>query len=141
MSANDRYLGNAWYGTWATASGTVTLSGDQTRFTVERSADMVDMTAGSEASRAYLASLKDSKFGYTRYDTGNNGSAIAAALREGTSGTLTWGPQGSGAGKPKFVIAAIVDSHKVQYPYNDRVLLDVTFQGSGAFISDYGTTF
>jgi hypothetical protein len=141
MAQSDRYLGNAWYGTWVYSGGTVTLNGDQTAFTVERSADMVDMTAGSEASKAYLASLKDSKFGYTRYDTGNNGSAVAAALREGTSGTLTWGPQGNTAGKPKFVIAAIVDSHKVQYPYSDKVMLEVNFQGSGAFISDYGTTF
>jgi predicted transcriptional regulator len=141
MAVTDRYKGNAWYGRWVTSSGTVTLSGDQTTFSVDRSADMVDITAANEASKAYLASLKDSKFGYTRYDTGNNGSAVAAALVEGTSGTLTWGPQGSATGSAKFAVAAVVESHKVEYPYSDKVMLEIGFQGSGAFVSDYGATF
>jgi hypothetical protein len=102
MAVADRYLGNNWYGKWEANGGTFTLSGDQTTFTVERTADMVEMSAGSDASKSYLASLKDSKFGYTRYDTGANGSTIAFALKEGTSGTLTFGSTGHSNGQTQI---------------------------------------
>lgn len=139
MTAAFRYLGKSWQGRWLPSSGgTILLHGDQTKFGVERTADMVDITAGSEEDKSYLASLKDKKMNYQKYDTAANGTALADALTEGTYGTIEWGPAGTAVGLPKFAVAAYVDSHKVEWPYEDKVMMDITFQGSGAWVSDYG---
>jgi hypothetical protein len=134
----DRHRGDTWYGDWIYPGGTVIISGDQKEFNVDRSAQTIDVSAASDAARNYILGLKDAKFTLNLFDTGINGTALAYALREGTSGTLRWGPQGSAAGKPKFARAAIVDSHKPKYPFDGAVMLDVGLQGTGDFISDYG---
>ncbi|SRR5260221_5090609 len=141
MSNANRYRGGNLFVQWVYPGGTVTVTGDQTEFTVERSAQQLDVTAGSEADRSYILGLKDKKFTLKLYDTAAAGSALAAALKEGVAGTLTWGPQGSGSGLPKFAVAANVDSHKADFKFDDKVMLDIGFQGTGAWVSDYGATF
>ena len=138
MALVDRYRGNQLYVDWIYPGGTIVITGDQKEFDVDRSGQTIDASAANDAARGYLSGLKDAKFTLTVFDTGLNGTAMAGALKETTAGTLRWGPLGTAAGKPKFARGAIVDSHKPKYPFDGAVMLDVGFQGSGDFISDYG---
>lgn len=138
MTVGNRYRGNGLVVVWTTASGTTVITGDQTEMSPDRTADMVDISAGNDAAKSYLASLKDSKFTLKVFDTAAGGSAMMAQLIEGSAGTLSWGPQGSVAGKPKFAVGALVESLKSSIPFDKAVMMDIGFQGSGTFISDYG---
>ena len=139
MAIQNRYRGNNWFGQWVYPGGTVIISGDQTEFTVDRNTQQIDATAGSETDRAYLNGLGDAKFTLKIYETGAAGSALAAALKNGVAGTLIYGTQGSTAGLPKFSHAANVSNHKADVKFDDKVMLDISFQGTGAWILDYGS--
>jgi len=141
MASSGQYVGSSWYGTWIYSGGTVVLSGNQTKFGMERTVDTVEVTAGSDTQKAYLPTVTDNKFSYAVYDAGTAGSALAKSLTPNTNGTLTWGPQGTATGKPKFSIAAVVTSQKIEYAFDAAVLLEVEFLGSGSYISDWGASY
>lgn len=141
MAIGDRYTGVNWYGTFVYSGGTAVLQGDQSSFSWSAEADMVDASAGSAGYKEYIVGIKDGTATLTAMDaiTSAAGSALAKATQHGTSGTLIWGPQGNLTGKPKYSVAALVKSVKVEYPYDDVVTREVEFQFSGALTTYEGT--
>jgi len=142
MASAGQYVGSSWYGTWITSGGTFVLSGNQTMFGTERTVDTVEVTAGSDTQKAYLPTVTDNKFSYAYYDAGTAaaaGTALAAQLKPNTSGTITFGPQGTATGKPKYQIAAVVTSQKIEYAFDAAALFEVEFLGSGSWVLDHGS--
>lgn len=139
MSVGNRYRGKDLVVQWIWSGGTVTATGDQTSFDVDRSIDLLDATAGNVSDKEYINGLKDGTATLKIYDTGAAGSALAAALVEGNAGTLLYGTQGTTAGKPKAGFAAITKSHKLTEPFDKVVEIEVQFQKSGAMLYDYGS--
>ena len=135
MSIANRYTGKDVYATFVCPAGTITLTGDQRSLSVSREIDLVDVTAGSEADKSYIATIKD---GTAEMEFMDQGSVLAAGLEaampEGTSGTLLYAPQGTASGKPKRGFGAIVKSLSVEYPYSDAVTYKVSFQKSGSLL-------
>lgn len=141
MAIANRYRGKDLVIQWIYSGGTVTLNGDYTKFDVERSIDLIDATAGNSLDKEYINGVKDGTAKVTFADTGTSGSAVAAAVVEGTAGSLIYGSQGTATGKPKGGFVAIVKSHKFSEPYDDMVTLEIEFQKNGAMLFDYGSSF
>lgn len=111
--------------------GTTVLSADFRNFDQEEDVGLVDASAGNDANRTYLTTLKDGKAtAELVHQTG--GTAVWNALAPATSGTLEWGPEGTATGKPKHSVVAIVMSRKKVMPYEDIVVITPEFQFSGA---------
>lgn len=135
MTIANRYTGKDLYAEFICAAGTIALTGDQRSLSVDREADMVDVTAGSEADKSYVSRLKDGTAEVEVLDqAGTAATDLEAALPEGTSGTLIYAPKGTAATNPKRGFAAIVNSVSVEYPYDDVVSYTISFQKSGAVL-------
>jgi hypothetical protein len=139
MAVANRYRGNALVMQWIYSGGTVLLSGDQKKLDIDRNIDLIDATAGNISDKEYLAGIKDWSLKISLADTGAAGSAILAAVIEGTFGTLLYGPQGTATGKPKGGIYGVVKSHKISVPFDDAVSIDLEIQKSGVALFDYGS--
>lgn len=135
MAIANRYTGQNLYAEFICAAGTIALSGDQRSLTVDREVDVVDITAGSETDKSYLATLKDGTAEIEVLDQASvAATGLEAAMPEGTSGTLIYAPQGTASTKPKRGFAAIVQSLSVEYPYSDVVVYTISFQKSGTLL-------
>lgn len=137
------YTGSALYITFG--AGTTVLSGDQRTLDVENTMDTVDTTAGADTDKSSLPTLRDATFKVTLLDNGTAGSAVRAACAvSGTQGTFTFGPEGNSSGKPKYSCLAYVTGYNTSYPYDGEVEIEVTFQKTGSWITNYelsGSTF
>lgn len=111
--------------------GSKVLDTDYRSFSDSEEMALVDESAGSDANRTYLTTLKDGTASATiiiqSADTGTWG-----ALVPGTSGTLEWGEEGTAASKPKHQVVAIVSSREKSMEYADLVVADIEWQFSGA---------
>lgn len=129
---DNEFVGSALYGTWVSASGTVTFSTDSRNFNYRPSISFVDATAGADTNIKRINSLKDGQASCTFLMQSDMGTADMNGLVEGTSGTLTWGEYGTATGKPKHSFAAISLGFSPTVPYNNVVTIDVTWQQNGA---------
>jgi len=135
MTIANRYTGKNLYAEFICPAGTILLTGDQRSLSVDREADMVDVTAGDETDKSYTSRLKDGTAEVTVLDQGSVlATGLEAAMPEGTSGTLLYAPQGTAAGNPKRGFAAIVQSISTEYPYDDVVEYTISFQKSGTLL-------
>ncbi len=116
---------------WIYSAGTIDLSGDWRQFSYNTTSDLIDQTAGADAVKTYLPSLKDSQCQLTTiYQSA--GTVALDAVVDGGQGTLLISPEGTTTGNRKITIPAIVASRNVSQPYADVVEISVTFQGNGA---------
>ena len=135
MALASRYTGKDLYAEFICAAGTIQLTGDQRTLSVSRDVDTVDITAGSEDDKSYLATLKDGTAEIEILDQADvAATGIEQAMPEGTSGTLIYAPQGTQSGKPKRGFAAIVTGVDIEYPYSDVATIRISFQKSGSVL-------
>ena len=116
---------------WIYSGGTIALNGDYRQLSYNTTSDLIEQTAGADAVKTYLPSLKDSQIQLTVIAQAA-GTALLDALVDGGQGTLLISPEGTSTGKRKITVPAIVQSRNVNEPYNDVVDVQVTFQGNGA---------
>jgi hypothetical protein len=127
MAANYRAVGKNGY---ISFKGTA-IHADYRSFEVETSIDTVEKSAGSEGSKSYIATLKDGTAKLTYAYTGTSGNSYTGLMGLGEKGTLLWGPEGNGTGKPKGGVEAIVVAHSKPLTFNDLITRTVTFQFTG----------
>lgn len=125
-----KYTGKDLFLSFAGSGGTVTLSTDYRSLSTNPSIGLVDVSAGADTFKTYLTTLKDGSFEYSGLLLAA-GTAVTNALREGCTGTLTIGPEGTVVGKPKETYPVIALGPKVNYPYSDVVEVSATFQQNG----------
>jgi hypothetical protein len=136
MSFANRLTGkNLWVG-WIDASGTVTLTGDQTAFSPDIDQRTVDMSAGSDAMRSYRAALKDFSATLELFNAGAAGTAMLRRVKEGSEGTLLWAPEGTATGKAKWGLAALVSKVSLKYPFDDAAKITIEFKPQSDLIYD-----
>jgi hypothetical protein len=111
--------------------GSTVLSSDYRTFEPVEEIGLVESQAGNDTTKTYLTVLKDGTTPISLVDQ-TGGSALWTAVVPGTSGTLEWGPEGTASGKPKHTVTALVKNRKRSQPYDGIVVLDVSFQFSGA---------
>lgn len=135
MSVANRYVGVNLYAEFICTAGTIALTGDQRSLSVDREVDLADVTAGSDADKSYIATLKDGTAEIEIMDQAAlAATGIEAAMPEGTKGTLIYAPQGTTTGKIKRGFPAYVKSISVEYPYSDVVAYRISFQKNGAVL-------
>jgi hypothetical protein len=115
--------------------GGTTISGNQRSFSVEEEAGLVDASAGNDPARTYLKTLEDGT-ATLEVLAQDDSTAIWAACRQGTSGSLVWGEEGNGVGNPRHTVPAVVSSRKKDMPYDDVVVMTFEFQFSGLVVDD-----
>jgi len=128
-----KYTGRNLYATFA--GGTIT--GDQRSLKVSEAIDLVDVSAGADIAKSYVAALEDGTGTLEVLDqTGGTAAAyIWNLLDKGAQGTLVWGEEGTATGKPKHSVFALVASRDKEVPYADAVVQTFEFQFSGV-VSD-----
>lgn len=114
----------------------VAISADYRNFDIEMTVDVVEKSAGAEASKSYITTLKDGTAKLTYAYSGTAGTAYTNLLRVGQQGTLLWGPEGNATGKPKGGVKAIVVSQSKPMTYNDLITRTVAFQFTGDLLFD-----
>ena len=116
----------------------ILITGDQRTFDVNRNIDMVDMSAGSDTDRSHLTTLADADFALSLLDDRDAaGSATITALALGQAGTLTYGPQGTAVGLPKYECQATVLSQNLSFPFDGEVELNATLQKNGTWALNF----
>lgn len=113
------------------SGGTIDLAADFRSFSKAPSIGMVDASAGSDADRTYLTTLKDGTYSWGGVVQAV-GTAIRDALVEGTSGTLEIGEEGTAAGNPKESVPVIAMGAQYNIPYDNVVEISCQFQKNGA---------
>ena len=119
---------------WIYTSGTAQISGNYRKVDYKPSIDLIEVTAGSDAAKLYLAAQKDGTLDISGlHDTGGTigDKAGTAAFTEGTGGTVVLGPEGTAAGKPKFTIPGICMGIQLGVSYNAASEFSITFQQNG----------
>ena len=116
--------------TWTSTEGTVTLNTDYRSITQSPGVDLADCTAGADAYKKYIATIKDATIEYAGL-LGTGGSATLDALEPGVEGTLLVQPEGTASGAPSTSYPAICMGAQVSTPYADVVEIAVTFQANG----------
>ena len=129
------YAGSSLIVKWMVGSGTSVLSGDQRNFSYTPSVALIDQTAGADANKLYLSSIKDGQASLEavmQAGTDAGGTTVFSTCTEGQIGTLEWQPEGTAVGTPKISMAAISQGASFQYPYSDVISVTVNWQQNGA---------
>jgi hypothetical protein len=119
---------------WIQAAATTVLSGDYRTLNYAPSIDLLDESAGADATKLYIAAQKDGQASFAsllQTGSGAGGTAMAAALVEGAVGTLIWSPEGTAAAKPKYTLPAISQGASFNYQYAGLSEFSVNFQQNG----------
>lgn len=140
MAFADRMTGVSLYVGWIDGSGTVTINGDFTALNVDYELETADLTAGTDAMRAYKGTIKNFNASLEQFYTGTAGTAVAARLEPGDTGTLLWGPKGTATGMPKWGIAAMVTKVSMPIPFDDGIKTTLDFVPQGADLAYNGNT-
>lgn len=134
QDADNRYVPDNAYIEWRG----VVLSTDFTKLAPEDSIDTVDTTAGSQRDRQHVPTIRDAEITLDMFQkTGAGGSATRRMLYVGSQGTLIWGAEGSQVGKPKYACLATITSISAPIPFDDSVVVAITFKRNGAYISHF----
>lgn len=132
MTQAQRIIGKNYY---VDFNGTE-LTADYRQFSVDRGVGSVNMAAGADAAEYAKPTLKkygaSGKFLYR----GTEGTAVWADCYEGQEGTLTWGPEGTAAGKPKGQLLVMVSQLNESAGYDSEIEWDVAWEGQGGLVND-----
>ena len=113
------------------SGGTLDLAADFRTLSKAPSIGMVDASAGSDADRTYLTTLKDGTYSWGGVSQ-EAGTVLRNALLEGSGGTLIIGEEGTVAGKPKETVVVISMGAQYNIPYDNVVEISCQFQKNGA---------
>jgi hypothetical protein len=112
--------------TWTWSGGTTSLAADSRSVTWQTSIKKVDISAGADTQTTYMSTLKEGAATINLVDQ-TGGTAIAAALLAGVSGTLTIGPEGTATGKRKVTLPSFSEGAQYTYPYADIAVISCSF--------------
>lgn len=124
------FSGSALVMQWIWSGGTVSLNADYRKCNISPGVDVIETTAGSDARKGKLPTVKDAKASIELVGQ-TGGTAMLAALAEGVTGTLIVGPEGTATNKPKTTMSAISMGVQQQYAYADVSILTNDFEGDG----------
>ena len=122
----------------------VQISGDQRSLSFDESINIIDTTAGADTDESHVTGTRSATISLTVLYAGTDGSAAEQVLYAGNSGTLTWGPEGTASGKPKYSCVATCDGMSPNFPFDGEVTFDASFTKNGDWLSHWnkdGSTF
>ena len=133
--ANNEYTGGSvFYCIWVHSGGTVTLNTDYRSFSVSKSVETVDATAGADENRRYLQTFDVIGVDLEALAQSDGGTSTYSVLQQGTNGTLIWAPSGTVATRLKCTLPAFISQSNMAVPYADVVTLSLSFTANGAYV-------
>lgn len=130
-----RYTGRDWYGSFA---GISMVAVPFRTFDDGLEEEMADATGGVDAIRTYVKTVDkvEPSFEWVP-DSGSAGTALAAVLEPGQTGTLLWGPRGTASGSPKWGVECRVVKATPTIQHDDVQVNAVKFMPiSGSYVFD-----
>lgn len=122
---------------WTPVAGSLTtISGDQTKFSMSRKLDTVDVTAGSERQRYFKATIEALDFSLDIFDAEQSYQTI---LLPSTEGLLEVMKKGIGTGKPIVSFNALLTGYDENFPFDGALEISLSGVRQGAMIKEYGT--
>ena len=115
----------------AFGSGTTVLDTDYRNMSPDESIGLVDQSAGADADKTFLTTLKEGSASATIVIQAAD-TTTWGALVPGSEGTLEWAEEGTAATKPRHYVNAIVKRRRKAVQYADLLVADVEWQFSGA---------
>lgn len=138
MAASDRNVGTNTVLLWTkSGSSQVTLSADFTAFSMNRSVNTVDVTAGNETEEYVKATYEAMDVSITLFDAGQ---AFKDELLPGTIGALIVRQEGTGSGLPEIEFNMLITGYNESMPFDDAIEIELTGKRLGAMISEIGNT-
>ena len=115
----------------AFGAGTTVLDTDFRNMSPDESIGLVDQSAGADADKTFLTTLKEGSASATIVIQAAD-TTTWGALVPGSEGTLEWAEEGTAATKPRHYVNAIVKRRRKAVQYADLLVADVECQFSGA---------
>jgi len=132
--AENNITGKAAVINWVWTGGTLALNGDYRSISASEDVALAETTAGNDAYRTYIATIKGASIDYRGlFPTNTAGTAIMGALAAGNSGTLIVYPEGTATGNLSRSYPAISTGPKLNVPYSDVVEISCSFTANGAW--------
>ena len=110
--------------------GTV-LDTDYRSMSADESIGLVDQSAGADADKTFLTTLKEGSASGTIVIQSDD-TTTWGAVAEGSEGTLEWGEEGTAAGNMRHHVNAIVKRRRKAVQYADLLVADLEWTLSGA---------
>lgn len=118
-----------------TAGSLTTISGDQTKFSMSRKLDTVDVTAGSERQRYFKPTIEALDWSLDIFDAEQS---YQANILPSTEGLLTVMKKGVGTGKPVVSFNALITGYDEDFPFDGALEISLSGVRQGAMIVEYG---
>jgi hypothetical protein len=125
---------------WIHGAGTLAITSQYRTLAVEQMVDTIDASAGTASAKKYILGLDDvtMELGYVVQDAEGTATTVARrALAVKSYGTLTWGPEGSAVGLPKYSCPAWITTVSEESKYDGLQERSVSFQRNGAWITHF----
>lgn len=137
MAASDRLTGSNLVVEWTPSGGSlVTITSDFTAFSISRTGDMVDVTAGNETARYYKGTIEDLEFTLTFF---NAKQAYLEDLVPLTEGLLSIYDNGKASGEPLQEFNAILGGYNQDEPFDGAIEIEITGKRQGAHTTALGS--
>lgn len=121
--------------------GGTNLSATIRNFEVPEEQEMADATAGADPYRNFVTTVKTIEASCELLVQDHaSGTAVHAAVKIGTQGTLLWGLEGTATGKPKGGFLATISKSEKSYPFDDVAVIALTFTNAGTAVLYDGVT-
>ncbi len=114
----------------------LTLTGDQTNFTFNKSLDTVDVTAGSDLARYFKPTVEGMDWTLMVFDANQS---WLDNLQPRAQGLLTIYKQGVGSTKPYHSFNALITGYSEDLPFDGALEVEITGVRQGAMVADIGS--
>lgn len=136
MAASARLTGGDLAVRWTPSGGSATvITGDQTKFSMSRKLDTVDVTAGSERQRYFKPTIEALDWTLDIFDAEQS---YQVNILPSTEGLLEVMKKGIGSGKPITSFNALITGYDEDFPFDGALEISVSGVRQGAMIKEYG---
>lgn len=138
MAASDRLTGSALVVKYTpVATGVeVTISGDQTSFSFDRTLDTVDVTAGSEQTRYFKDTIEGLEWTLMIFDAEQS---YQPNILPRSNGLFKVMKKGVGAGLPIMSFNTLITSYTEDFPFDGALEIELSGVRQGNMVSEIGT--
>lgn len=121
---------------WTPVGGSLVLiTGDQTKFSMSRKLDTVDVTAGSERQRYFAPTIEALDWSLDIFDAEQS---YQVQVLPSTQGLLSVMKKGVGTGKPIVQFNGLITGYDESFPFDGALEISLTGVRQGAMIKEYG---
>lgn len=114
----------------------IVITGDQTKFSMSRKLDTVDVTAGSELERYFKPTIEAMDWSLDIFDADQSYQADILPRAEGLFEVFK---RGLGTGLPVVSFNGLITGYDEDFPFDGALEISISGVRQGAMINDIGT--